>query len=181
MTGPNASIARRRAASKTTWGFWCDRWASARASSSSIRLPTAAASASSCRRTIRWRLLDCRSVKVTALAGGVGGAKLLRGLAPVLGDRLTAIVNTGDDHVVYGVHVSPDLDIVTYWLADIADTARGWGLKGDTFEVLQALERLGVDAWFSLGDRDLATCIRRTQRLAEGASLTVVTDELRRA
>jgi LPPG:FO 2-phospho-L-lactate transferase len=120
-------------------------------------------------------------VKVTALAGGVGGAKLLRGLAPVLGDRLTAIVNTGDDHVVYGVHVSPDLDIVTYWLADIADTARGWGLKEDTFEVLQALERLGVDTWFSLGDRDLATCIRRTQRLAEGASLTVVTDELRRA
>jgi LPPG:FO 2-phospho-L-lactate transferase len=120
-------------------------------------------------------------VKVTALAGGVGGAKLLRGLARVLGDDLTAIVNTGDDHVVYGVHVSPDLDIVTYWLAGIADTRRGWGLRGDTFEVIDALRRLGTDIWFSLGDRDLATCIRRTQRLADGASLSAVTDELRRA
>jgi LPPG:FO 2-phospho-L-lactate transferase len=120
-------------------------------------------------------------VKVTALAGGVGGAKLLSGLAAVLGDDLTAIVNTGDDHVVYGVHVSPDLDIVTYWLAGVADTRRGWGLEGDSFEVIGALRRLGTDTWFSLGDRDLATCIKRTQRLGEGAALSVVTDELRRA
>ena len=120
-------------------------------------------------------------MKVTALAGGVGGAKLLSGLAAVLGDDLTAIVNTGDDHVVYGVHVSPDVDIVTYWLAGVADTRRGWGLEGDSFEVIGALRRLGTDTWFSLGDRDLATCIKRTQRLGEGAALSVVTDELRRA
>lgn len=127
------------------------------------------------------RLLDCHSVKVTALAGGVGGAKLLRGLARVLGADLTAVVNTGDDHTVYGVHVSPDVDIVTYWLAGVADEARGWGIAGDTFEVVGALRELGEDAWFSLGDRDFATCITRTQRLVQGASLSVVVDEIRRA
>ncbi len=126
------------------------------------------------------RLLDCHSVKVTALAGGVGGAKLLHGLARVLGGDLTAVVNTGDDHTAYGVHVSPDVDIVTYWLAGVADEARGWGIAGDTFEVVGALRELGEDTWFSLGDRDFATCIRRTQRLGQGASLSVITDEIRR-
>jgi LPPG:FO 2-phospho-L-lactate transferase len=127
------------------------------------------------------RLLDCHSVKVTALAGGVGGAKLLHGLARVLGGDLTAVVNTGDDHTAYGVRVSPDVDIVTYWLAGVADEARGWGIAGDTFEVVGALRELGEDAWFLLGDRDFATCIRRTQRLGQGASLSVIVDEIRRA
>ena len=120
-------------------------------------------------------------MKVTALAGGVGGAKLLQGLAQVLAGDLTAVVNTADDHTAYGVHVSPDLDIVTYWLAGVADEERGWGIAGDTFEVVGALRELGEDAWFSLGDRDFGTCIRRTQRLGQGASLSVITDEIRRA
>lgn len=121
-------------------------------------------------------------MRVAALAGGVGGAKLLVGLQRALGPGdLTAVVNTGDDAVVYGVHVSPDVDIVTYWLAGIADTERGWGLAGDTFAAVDGLRALGVDAWFSLGDRDLATCLYRTERLGAGASLSSVADEIRRA
>ncbi|MBA2312170.1 MAG: 2-phospho-L-lactate transferase [Actinobacteria bacterium] len=123
-----------------------------------------------------------RLVKVTALAGGVGGAKLLVGLARTLGpDELTAVVNTGDDARVYGVHVAPDLDIVTYWLAGMADTERGWGIEGDGFTVVDALGRLGADDWFRLGDADLATCLYRSQRLAEGATLAQATDEIRRS
>jgi LPPG:FO 2-phospho-L-lactate transferase len=119
-------------------------------------------------------------MKTTALAGGVGGAKLLVGLDDVLAPgELTAVVNTGDDDVVYGVHVSPDLDIVTYWLAGLADTRRGWGIKDDTFTVVDALERLGHEAWFRLGDRDFATCLYRTQRLRAGATLSGVTDDIR--
>jgi LPPG:FO 2-phospho-L-lactate transferase len=104
------------------------------------------------------------------------------GLARVLdaGD-LTAIVNTGDDATVYGLHVSPDVDIVTYWLAGVADTQRGWGLDGDTFTVVEALERIGGTSWFRLGDRDMATCLYRTERLAAGLTLSAVTDDLRRA
>jgi LPPG:FO 2-phospho-L-lactate transferase len=121
-------------------------------------------------------------VKVTALAGGVGGAKLLVGLQRRLDPgRLTAIVNTGDDAVLYGVHVSPDVDIVTYWLAGIADTERGWGIKDDTFAVVDALEGLGGPSWFRLGDRDMATCIHRSARLAAGGTLAAVTDEIRRS
>jgi LPPG:FO 2-phospho-L-lactate transferase len=118
-------------------------------------------------------------MKVTALAGGVGGAKLLVGLVTV--SELTAIVNVGDDANIYGVHVSPDIDICTYWLAGIADEERGWGIEGDTFTVLDSLEALGGEAWFKLGDRDLATCLFRTQMLAAGASLSAATDEIRRA
>ncbi len=95
--------------------------------------------------------------------------------------NITAIVNTGDDATIYGLHVSPDVDIVTYWLAGLADTARGWGIRGDTFEFVEGLRALGTDAWFSLGDRDLATCLYRTNRLVEGASLTAITDEVRKA
>lgn len=120
-------------------------------------------------------------MNVTALAGGVGGAKLLVGLQRVLGDDLTAIVNTGDDARIYGVHVSPDIDIVTYWLAGIADQERGWGILGDSYVVLDSLATLGIDTWFALGDRDLATCIFRTQLLDAGISLARVTDEIRRA
>ena len=118
-------------------------------------------------------------MRVTALAGGVGGAKLLVGLDRVLpSSDLTAIVNVGDDAEIYGVRVSPDVDIVTYWLADLVDAERGWGLKGDTFSVVDALGDLGGKNWFRLGDRDLATCLYRTTRLAEGAALSHVTEEI---
>jgi len=120
-------------------------------------------------------------VKVTALAGGVGGAKLAIGLARALPpEDLTLIVNTGDDAVMYGVHVSPDVDIVTYWLAGVADIERGWGIKGDTFTLVGWLRKLELEAWFSLGDRDFATCLIRTSRLRDGATLSQTTDEIRR-
>ena len=120
-------------------------------------------------------------MKVTALAGGVGGAKLLIGLdRAVPPEDLTAIINTGDDAVIYGVHVSPDVDIVTYWLAGIADMHRGWGIKDDTFSIVAALKALGQEAWFQLGDRDFATCLVRTARMRAGATLTTITDEIRR-
>jgi LPPG:FO 2-phospho-L-lactate transferase len=119
-------------------------------------------------------------MKVTALAGGVGGAKLLVGLQNRLGADLTAVVNTGDDAVIYGVHVSADLDICTYWLAGIADTSRGWGIRDDTFAVVEGLRALGLDAWFNLGDRDFATCLVRTARLRAGSSLSEASDELAR-
>ena len=121
-----------------------------------------------------------RLVDVAAFAGGVGGAKLLVGLQRVVGEDLTAIVNTGDDTVIYGVHVSPDIDIVTYWLGGIADESRGWGILGDTFDVIGGLAALGVETWFSLGDRDMATCLYRTERLAAGAALSEITDDIRR-
>lgn len=108
---------------------------------------------------------------VVVLAGGTGGAKLARGLADHLGDDLVVIANTGDDSEIYGAHVSPDPDLVTFWLADRIDE-RGWGLADDTFVVMDALRALGDEIWFNLGDRDLALCIRRARRLAEGARLT---------
>jgi LPPG:FO 2-phospho-L-lactate transferase len=108
---------------------------------------------------------------VVVLAGGTGGAKLARGLADHLGDDLVVIANTGDDSEVYGAHVSPDPDLVTFWLADRIDE-RGWGLANDSFVVMDALRALGDEVWFNLGDRDLALCIRRARRLAEGARLT---------
>ena len=118
-------------------------------------------------------------MNVTAICGGVGAAKLLVGLGRAIGEPgLTAIVNTGDDEVVYGVHVSPDVDIVTYWLAGIADTRRGWGIAEDTFEVVEGLRELGEDAWFNLGDRDFATCLLRTRMLAEGRTLSQVTERV---
>ena len=118
-------------------------------------------------------------MKVTALAGGVGGAKLSIGLARAIPpEDVTVVVNTGDDAVFYGVHVSPDLDIVTYWLAGVADTERGWGIKDDTFTMVEWLRKLGDEAWFSLGDRDLATCIKRTELLAERGSLSAASKEI---
>jgi len=98
----------------------------------------------------------------------------------VLGDELTVIANTGDDIEIYGSHVSPDPDLVTFWLADRIDE-RGWGLKNDTFHVMDGLRELGEDIWFNLGDRDLAVCLRRARRLAEGARLTEAIDEQRHA
>jgi LPPG:FO 2-phospho-L-lactate transferase len=117
---------------------------------------------------------------VVLLAGGTGGAKLARGLLDVVGDELTVIANTGDDIEIYGAHVSPDPDLVTFWLADLIDE-RGWGLAGDTFHVMDGLRELGDDVWFNLGDRDLAFCVRRARRLGEGARLTEAIDEQRRA
>jgi len=117
---------------------------------------------------------------VVLLAGGTGGAKLARGMLDVLGDELTVIANTGDDIEIYGSHVSPDPDLVTFWLADRIDE-RGWGLKHDTFHVMDGLRELGEDIWFNLGDRDLAVCLRRARRLAEGARLTEAIDEQRHA
>ena len=107
---------------------------------------------------------------VALLSGGTGGAKLARGLLEVC-DDLVVIANTGDDVDVYGVHVSPDPDLVTYWLADEIDE-RGYGLRGDTFEVMAALEAAGRPAWFRLGDRDLAMCLIRSERLQAGQRLT---------
>jgi len=107
---------------------------------------------------------------VVLLSGGTGGAKLARGLLDAC-DALTVVANTGDDVDVYGVHVSPDPDLVTYWLADEIDE-RGWGLHGDTWQVMDALERAGAPHWFRLGDRDVAMCLLRTERLRAGQTLT---------
>ena len=110
--------------------------------------------------------------EIVVLAGGTGGAKLVRGFADVVEpERLTAIVNTGDDIEIYGAHVSPDPDLVCFWLADLID-ARGWGLREDTFAVMDALRALGVEVWFNLGDRDLAWCLERARMLAEGRTPT---------
>jgi LPPG:FO 2-phospho-L-lactate transferase len=118
---------------------------------------------------------------IVALAGGVGAARFLSGLiAAVDPARVTAIVNTGDDRVFYGAHVSPDLDIVTYTLAGLIDRERGFGLEGDTFALVDRLAELGHETWFRLGDRDFAHCLHRTLRLQAGASLAEVADELRR-
>src|ERR1700760_1147007 len=108
---------------------------------------------------------------VVVLAGGTGGAKLARGLLDVVGDELVVIANTGDDVEIYGAHVSPDPDLVTFWRPDRIDE-RGWGLDGDTFNVMDGLRELGVDVWFNLGDRDLALGIERARALNEGARLT---------
>jgi LPPG:FO 2-phospho-L-lactate transferase len=111
-----------------------------------------------------------------ALAGGTGAAKLLRGLARVSDpSRLTVVVNTGDDAVVWGLHVSPDLDSICYALGDLLDRDRGWGLRGDSFHARDAMARFGEPTWFSLGDQDLATHLHRTALLGRGQSLTEVT------
>jgi LPPG:FO 2-phospho-L-lactate transferase len=107
---------------------------------------------------------------VVVLSGGSGGAKLARGLADEC-DQLTVVANTGDDVDIYGVHVSPDPDLVTYWLADKIDE-RGWGLRDDSWRVMEAFERAGRPHWFRLGDRDLAMCLLRTEQLRAGRSLT---------
>ena len=115
---------------------------------------------------------------VVLLAGGTGGAKLARGLQAE--DDLVVIANTGDDIEIHGGYVSPDPDLVTFWLAGRIDE-RGWGLAGDTFGVMDGLRELGDDVWFNLGDRDLALCVRRARRLREGATLAEAIDEARRA
>jgi LPPG:FO 2-phospho-L-lactate transferase len=121
-------------------------------------------------------------MRVAALAGGVGAGKFLRGLVRVVPpEDLTVIVNTGDDVRIHGLHVSPDLDSVTYWLAGVADRERGWGRAGETFRTTEELRRFGApDSWFSLGDMDLAVHLFRSELLEQGSSLSAVTAEVAR-
>lgn len=116
---------------------------------------------------------------IAALAGGVGAARLLAGLVRVVDpDSVTAIVNTGDDVVLHGLHVSPDLDTITYTLAGEVNPDTGWGLRGESWQAMDTLRRYGGNTWFNLGDRDLGTHLYRTQRLRDGATLTQVTAEI---
>jgi LPPG:FO 2-phospho-L-lactate transferase len=116
---------------------------------------------------------------VVALAGGVGAARFLDGLTRVIApERVFIIGNTADDAEIHGLHVSPDLDTVTYTLAGWANPQHGWGIRGDSFRCLEALGRLGTDTWFQLGDLDLATHLYRTERLRQGATLSTVTSEI---
>ena len=118
---------------------------------------------------------------IVVLAGGVGAARFLQGVVQVVPqERLTAIVNTGDDRDFYGLHVSPDLDIVMYTLAGVVDQAHGWGFHNDTYNAMQQLTRYGNEDWFMLGDRDLATHIHRTNLLRQGKTLSEVTEDLRK-
>jgi LPPG:FO 2-phospho-L-lactate transferase len=119
---------------------------------------------------------------VVALAGGVGAARFLDGLTRVVApERVYIIGNTADDAEIHGLHISPDLDTVTYTLAGLANPQHGWGIRGDSFRCLEALGRLGADTWFQLGDLDLATHLFRTARLRAGASLAEVTAEVNAA
>jgi LPPG:FO 2-phospho-L-lactate transferase len=120
--------------------------------------------------------------KVAVLAGGVGAARFLEGLAGVVAPSdITVISNTGDDEEFFGLHVSPDIDIVIYTLAGAVDAERGWGLRGETWAALEALRRFGYDAWFNLGDGDLATHTHRTMLLRGGATLSEATRSVARA
>ena len=115
------------------------------------------------------------------LAGGTGGAKLARGMQDVVGpENLVVVANTGDDIEIHGAYVSPDPDLVSFWLADAIDE-RGWGLRDDTFNTMEGLRKLGVEVWFNLGDRDLAWCIERRRLLDEGSSATAVLARLNEA
>lgn len=114
---------------------------------------------------------------ITALAGGVGAARFLTGLTRLIKEEdLIVIANTGDDIDLFGLHISPDIDIVAYTLAGIVDEEKGWGINGDTFQCLSMLKKYGADTWFNLGDRDLATHMYRTDLLRQGLSLSQVTE-----
>ena len=116
---------------------------------------------------------------IAALAGGVGAARFLSGVTRLVREEdLSVIVNTGDDIELFGLHISPDIDIVMYTLAGIVDEAKGWGIGGDTFRCLSMLQKHGLNTWFGLGDRDLATHLYRTHRLRQGLTLTQITDEV---
>ena len=119
---------------------------------------------------------------IAALTGGTGGAKLIEGLASILDPAgLTIICNTGDDAIFHGLYVAPDIDTILYTLAGLIDAERGWGISGESFVVLQQLERLGEQTWFNLGDKDLATHIVRTKLLGQGRKLSHTVDQVRRA
>ncbi len=117
--------------------------------------------------------------KITCLAGGVGAARFLQGLVEIVPQKnLTIIVNTGDDIELYGLHISPDPDIIMYTLAGIVDEQKGWGIRGDTFDCLNSLRRYDVETWFTIGDKDLATHIYRTTLLKNGATLDHATKKI---
>ena len=119
---------------------------------------------------------------LVALTGGTGGAKLIQGLSLETDpEEMFVVCNTGDDFVLHGLHISPDLDTITYTLAGVGDTEKGWGIKGDTFAALEWLGKYDGKTWFKLGDRDLATHITRTRLLSEGQSLSQVTERIRKA
>lgn len=119
---------------------------------------------------------------LVVLTGGTGGAKLIQGLSlEVDPAELVVVCNTGDDFVFHGLHISPDLDTITYTLAGLSDTIRGWGIKDDTFTVLEWLEKYGGETWFKLGDRDLALHVTRSRLLREGLTLSRITDRMREA
>lgn len=116
---------------------------------------------------------------IATLAGGVGAARFLTGLTRLVREEdLTVIANTGDDIELFGMHISPDIDIVAYTLAGIVDEEKGWGIRGDTFQCLDMLKKHGLDTWFGLGDRDLATHIYRSNRLRQGFTLSQITSEV---
>lgn len=120
--------------------------------------------------------------KITCLAGGVGAARFLQGLVEIVPQKnLTIVVNTGDDLELYGLHISPDPDIIVYTLAGIVDEQKGWGIRGDTFSCLNFLKRYDVETWFNVGDKDLATHIYRTILLKNGATLDKVTKKIAKA
>ena len=121
-------------------------------------------------------------MSVVVICGGVGAAKLLAGLMRVVpNDELVAVANVGDDLELHGLHISPDLDTITYTTAGAVSTERGWGLEGETWQAMESLGRYGGVDWFGLGDRDLGTHLYRTHRLGQGASLSEVTAEITRA
>ena len=128
------------------------------------------------------RTLNIDNIRIAALAGGVGGARMLDGFAALgFAERLTAIVNTADDFELWGLQISPDIDTVLYTLGGLANVEQGWGIAGDTRATLDAIARLGEDPWFQVGDQDFATHIIRSQRLANGQTLAEVTIEFARA
>jgi LPPG:FO 2-phospho-L-lactate transferase len=120
-------------------------------------------------------------MKVVLLAGGTGGAKLAAGMQEEIGSDLSVIANTGDDIEVHGVHVSPDPDLVTYWLSGEIDEERGWGLRDDSFTVFERLTKLGAPSWFGLSDRDLAACLYRRQFVEEGGSFSAAQAQIARS
>ena len=119
-------------------------------------------------------------MNVALLAGGTGGAKLAAGMQSLVGAELSVVANTADDCEIHGLHVSPDPDLCTYWLAGAIDEERGWGIRDDTFTVHERLVELGAPGWFGLSDRDLATCLYRTHFVAEGGSLTAAQAQIAR-
>ena len=120
-------------------------------------------------------------MRVALLAGGTGGAKLAAGMQDLIGAELAVIANTADDTRIHGLYVSPDPDLITYWLAGAIDEERGWGIRDDAFVVHERLEQLGAPGWFRLSDRDLATCLYRTHFMVEGGTLTAAQAQIARA
>src|ERR1700757_4807523 len=119
---------------------------------------------------------------ITALGGGVGAAKFLKGLSQILkGEPLTVIVNTGDDIQISGLKISPDIDTIIYWLSGVVDREKGWGIGKDSFHCLEALERFGIETWFNIGDHDLATHIYRTHLRNRGLSPSEIASRIAKA